>query len=245
MVQHSDLLLKAIVSIDLFGYSRLMELDEIGTHRILMRCRRQILEPTITQHNGHIVKSTGDGALVVFPSAPEAVYGMIEFQRRIAIWGESLQDDKRLVFRVGVHVAATIIEDGDLYGNGVNLAVRLQEAAEPGSIYLSRAVFDSLENTTALQFEYLGKQGLKNIRKRIHFYRWREGRPKPSRRLRRQLATAAAIGLVVVVYPFDGSHTARHANDSQSCKRQAGGMNSKDVHKMVPHTNLPNISGVP
>lgn len=216
MVQHSDLLLKAIVSIDLFGYSRLMELDEIGTHRILMRCRRQILEPTITQHNGHIVKSTGDGALVVFSSVPEAVYGMIEFQRRIAIWGESQQEDKCLVFRVGVHVAATIIEDGDLYGNGVNLAVRLQEAAEPGSIYLSRAVFDSLENTTALRFEYLGKQRLKNISKRIHFYRWREGRPRPSRRLRRQLATAAAIGLAVVVYPFDGSHTARHAMQTES-----------------------------
>jgi len=127
----------AIVSIDLVGYSRLMEEDERGTHGALMACRRDILEPIVAQHDGHIIKSTGDGALITFSTADDAVKGMIAFQDRVALREAKFPKSRRLVFRIGIHLAEAIYDDGDLYGHGVNLAVRLQEAAEPGSIYLS------------------------------------------------------------------------------------------------------------
>lgn len=213
MAQRSDCRLTAIVSIDLFGYSRLMELDEIGTHQAWMTCRREILGPTVTSHSGHIVKSTGDGALITFPSALEAVHGMIDFQRRMVTWGGPLRADQRLVFRAGIHVAATIVEDGDLYGNGVNLAVRLQEAADPGSIFLSRVVVDHVKGHSNLRFESLGKKALKNIKKPMPIYRWRGGRTRALQRRHTRLSAATALAFAVFVYPFTALQMGQHGLD--------------------------------
>ncbi len=151
------------VSIDLCDYCRLTELDEIGIHQALITSRDRILKPTLSRNNGHIVKLTGDGALIIFPNASEAVQSMIEFQRHIARWGEKMPGDRRLVFRVGIHLATVIVDGSDLYGKGVNLAVRLQEVAQPGSIFLSGEIVKCLSRSSDIRFQYLGRRALKKI----------------------------------------------------------------------------------
>ncbi|MGI9435328.1 MAG: adenylate/guanylate cyclase domain-containing protein [Geminicoccaceae bacterium] len=174
MAQHLICRQLAIVSIDLSGYSGLMEQDETGTHRALMACRSTVLEPVLAEYRGQIVKSTGDGALITFACGRIAVECMIDFQRRMAARTSSWPSRCPLVFRVGIHVAQAIMEDGDLYGNGVNLAVRLQEAAEPGTIYVSKMVADQLPTRRGLHFEAIGMRALKNLKTPIALYRWRD-----------------------------------------------------------------------
>jgi len=202
MLQQSELTPIAIVSIDLSGYCRLMELDESATHQAMMTCHREILQPTIDRHCGKIVKSTGDGALLAFSDAPGAVRGMIEFQQHMATWSKSQATDRRLEYRVGIHEATAIVEDGDIYGNGVNLAVRLQELASPGSVLVSQTVVDRLGEEASLIFKYSGRDRLKNIKEPVHTYHWKNGRLKASRQRPLQQLAAVTIGLAVISYPL-------------------------------------------
>lgn len=196
-----------IVSVDLFGYSRLMEEDENGTHRALMACRRAILEPIVSEKNGHIIKSTGDGALITFPTAAAALSGMIVFQERVKFSEASRPGSRRLVFRIGIHSAEAIRDDGDLYGHGVNLAVRLQEAAEPGSIYLSDAVVGELKNSSALGIVCRGRKAFKNLKESIWVYCWQgeeieeRGQKRPSRGFHGKMAVAVLAGVAMLTLP--------------------------------------------
>lgn len=199
----------AIVSVDLSGYSRLMEEDERGTHQTLMACRRDILEPAAARSHGQIIKSTGDGALIAFPTAKDAMEGMIAFQDRVALCQIKSPSKWRLIFRIGIHLTEAIRDDGDLYGHGVNLAVRLQEAAEPGSIYLSQMVAEQLEETTGVEIVCLGKRVFKNLKKPVSVYCWqnREAKKRAQHRSRRQsceaTAVAALIGFGLLVLPLE------------------------------------------
>jgi class 3 adenylate cyclase len=134
--------LAAILAADVVGYSRLMEQDEVGTLAALKQRRKDILDPLVAQHRGRIVKVMGDGVLVEFASAVDAVECAIELQRKMTAAGVAEQEHRKIVLRVGVNLGDVIIEGGDLYGDGVNLAARLQALAGPGEVWIAGSVHD-------------------------------------------------------------------------------------------------------
>ena len=194
--------LSAILAADVVGYSRLMGADEVGTLRALNGHRRELIDPTIAGHRGRIVKTTGDGMLVEFASAVDAVRCAVEVQRGMAERNEAVQADKRVEFRIGINVGDIIGLDDDIYGDGVNVAARLEAMSEPGGIYVSRAVRDPVRDKLAFSFEDLGEVTAKNIARPIHVFRVRHdaevGRRRfTSRRIVRRFVIAAVALLVV------------------------------------------------
>src|SRR6202162_5525372 len=165
--------LTAILAADVAGYSRLMGQDEAGTLARLRTHRRELIDPKIADHRGRIVKTTGDGILIEFPSVVEAVACAVAVQRGMAERNVSTPEDQRIVFRVGVNLGDIIVEDGDIHGDGVNVAARLEGIAEPGGICVSGTVRDHIGDRLDLAFDDLGEQALKNIARPLRFYRVR------------------------------------------------------------------------
>jgi adenylate cyclase len=155
--------LTAILAADVAGYSRLMGQDEAGTLARLRTHRRELIDPKIAEHRGRIVKTTGDGILIEFPSVVEAVACAVAVQRGMAERNVSVPEDQRIVFRVGVNLGDIIVEGDDIHGDGVNVAARLEGIAEPGEICISGIVHDQVRDKLDLTFEDLGEQALKNI----------------------------------------------------------------------------------
>src|SRR4030095_3425663 len=148
--------LAAILAADVVGYSRLMELDERGTLAALKERRHKILSPLVSHHHGRIVKLMGDGVLVEFASALDAVECAVELQRSMAKANAKLRESRRIVLRTGVNLGDVMVEGGDLYGDGVNIAARIEGLAEPGEIWIAASVRDQIENkTVGLNFEDL------------------------------------------------------------------------------------------
>ena len=146
MKQPVERRLAAILAADVTGYSRLMGADEEGTHeRFKLHCR-QLFDPKIKEHRGRIVKNTGDGMLVEFPSVVDAVRCAAEVQRAMVDRNADTAEDKRIAFRVGVNLGDVIAEAEDIYGDGVNIAARLEALAEPGGICISRVVRDQIRD---------------------------------------------------------------------------------------------------
>jgi adenylate cyclase len=135
--------LAAVLAADVFGYSRLMGADEEGTLAALKACRREIIDPKIAEHRGRIVKTTGDGALVEFASAVDAVRCAMEIQHGMAKSSADVSEDRRIEFRIGINVGDIIIDEGDIYGDGVNIAARIEAIAEPGGISISEEATSS------------------------------------------------------------------------------------------------------
>src|SRR6185369_12879156 len=129
--------LAAILAADVAGYSRLMGADEEGTLTALKACRRELIDPKIAEHSGRIVKTTGDGALVEFASAVDAVRCAMQIQRAMSERNAPIQEDRRIEFRIGINVGDIIIDEGDIYGDGVNIAARVETLANPGGVCLS------------------------------------------------------------------------------------------------------------
>lgn len=171
--------LAAILAADVVGFSRLMEHDEAGTLSALKARRREVLAPLVTQHHGRLVKVMGDGVLVEFASAVDAVECAIEVQRRFTETNRSLPDPRRIVLRIGINLGDVIVEGSDLYGDGVNVATRLEKLAEPGSICVSGSVYDQVKRKLPSGFDDLGAQAVKNIAEPIHVYRVRQERNEP------------------------------------------------------------------
>src|SRR5882672_4179315 len=163
--------LAAILAADVAGYSRLMGADEEGTLGRLKAHRRQLIDPKIAEHNGRIVKTTGDGLLVEFASVVDAVRCAAEVQRGMIDREPDLPDERRIRFRIGINLGDIIAEGGDIFGDGVNIAARLEALAEPGSIYVSETAYYHAVDKVDLDFEDLGPQTLKNIRRPIRVYR--------------------------------------------------------------------------
>jgi adenylate cyclase len=163
--------LAAILAADVVGYSRLMEADEAGTHARLKALRKELIEPRITKHHGRIVKLTGDGALVEFPSVVQAVFAAADIQRSMMAHNADLPADRRIDFRIGVNLGDVIIDGDDIYGDGVNVAARLEALAEPGGICVSRTVYDHVRNKVDLGFEPMGAHRVKNIAEPVTVYR--------------------------------------------------------------------------
>ena len=163
--------LAAILAADVVGYSRLVEQDEVGTLASLKQRRKSILEPLVAEHQGRIVKVMGDGVLVEFASAVNAVACASELQKRMAAANDGIADDRRIVLRIGINLGDVVVEGGDIYGDGVNVAARLEEMAEPGCIVMSRKVHEEVVRKLALTCDDLGEQSLKNIAAPIRVYR--------------------------------------------------------------------------
>ena len=167
--------LAAILAADMVGYSRLMEADDTSTLSKLKALHAEIIEPNIAEHHGRIVKTTGDGFLVEFASAAEAVQSAVEIQQSLSERNSSVASDDRIEFRIGINVGEIIIEGEDIYGTGVNVAARLEEIAEAGGVYISGTVYDQIENILNLRYEAKGEQQVKNISKPVRGYSVRIG----------------------------------------------------------------------
>src|SRR5262245_35841246 len=166
-----DRRLAAILAADVVGYSRLMEADEAGTLAMLKSRRKQVLEPLVVKHQGRIFKVTGDGVLVEFGSAVNAVQCAVDLQHDMDAANRDQIDDRRIVLRIGVNLGDVMVEGSDLYGDGVNIAARLEALAEPGGILVSGTAYDYVRNKVKVCFDDLGPQALKNIAEPVRAYR--------------------------------------------------------------------------
>lgn len=166
-----DRRLAAILATDVVGYSRLMEKDEVGTLAALKSRRRDQLEPLVARHKGRIFKLTGDGVLVEFASAVNAVQCAIDFQAAMAAANADIPDETRIVVRIGIHLGDVMVEGSDLYGDGVNIAARLEALADPGGICVSEDAYRQVRNKLDCAFDDLGRQNLKNIAEPVQVYR--------------------------------------------------------------------------
>jgi adenylate cyclase len=163
--------LTTILAADVAGYSRLIGEDEEGTLARLGNLRRELIDPQIEAHQGRIVKTTGDGLLAEFASVVGAVRCAVALQRAMAVREAPLPEDRRIVFRVGINLGDIVVEDGDIFGDGVNIAARLEGIAEPGGICLSASAHEQVRGKIDVEFADLGDQSLKNIARPIRAYR--------------------------------------------------------------------------
>ncbi len=196
--------LAAILAADVKGYSHLTELNEEAS-TVTLRMYRAVLEESISTHRGHVFSSAGDGVVAEFPSPVEAIRCGVEIQNEIAERNAAVPEDGRMQFRIGVNLGDVIAEDNNVYGTGVNVAVRLEQLAEPGGICISQTVYDQIRKIVEIPFEDIGEHRLKNIAEPVHVYRIL---PSPSpwlKRLfshtnihRRRLGVAAGVLLLLL-----------------------------------------------
>jgi TolB-like protein/Tfp pilus assembly protein PilF len=200
--------LSAILAADVAGYSRLMHHDEEATHAKLRALLTAAVEPAIAEHGGRIVKNTGDGLLAEFPSAVEAVRAAVQFQTRIHEFTIGDAEDRRIAFRVGVNIGDVIVEPNDVFGDGVNIAARLESIAEPGGICISSSVYDYIRGKVAVDFADLGERALKNIARPVRAYAVvREGSNPQAERARLVQRSAPRLSIVVLPFANLGSDT--------------------------------------
>jgi adenylate cyclase len=193
--------LAAILAADVVGYSRLMGADEAGTLERLKSLRRGLVQPKITERSGRIVKLTGDGLLAEFPSVVEAVECAVDIQQSMAQYDAGRPDDQHIQLRIGVNLGDIIFEGSDIYGEGVNVAARLEGLAEPGGICISGKVYEEVRSKLPTAFEDLGEQEVKNIVEPVRVYCWTETAANP------MPGTEGALPLPdkpsIAVLPFD------------------------------------------
>jgi adenylate cyclase len=206
--------LAAILAADVAGYSRLMSVDEEGTHARLRAHLRQLVDPKIKEHRGRIVKNTGDGMLAEFSSVVDAVRCAAEIQRGMIDLNAEVPEDKRISFRIGVNLGDIIVEPEDIFGDGVNIAARLEALAAPGGICISRVVRDQIRDKLSYPFEDMGEQSIKNIARPVRAYAMNAGsvaslpfvaapvRPSESTPEALELVGPVTSRLSIVVLPF-------------------------------------------
>src|SRR5713226_2030636 len=165
--------LAAVLATDVAGYSRLMGADEEGTLARLKTFRKALIDPKITEHRGRIVKTTGDGMLAEFASAVDAARCALEVQRDMAGQNAEVPQDGRIEFRIGIHIGDIIIDDNDIFGDGVNIAARLEGIAEPGGVCISDDAHRQVRGKVDIPFEDMGSQTLKNIAEPMRVWRMR------------------------------------------------------------------------
>src|SRR5262249_41540180 len=152
-----------ILAADVVGYSRLMERDEAGTLAVLKSRRAEILQPLVSRHQGRVVKLMGDGVLVEFASAVNAVSCAVELQAAMEAANSGAQEDRKIVLRIGISLGDVMVEGSDLYGDGVTIAARLETLSEPGGLCISASVLEQISGKVPCSFASLGPQTLKNI----------------------------------------------------------------------------------
>jgi toxin-antitoxin system PIN domain toxin len=167
--------LAAILAADVVGYGRLMEVDEVATLAALKERRREVLDPLVAKHHGRVFKVTGDGVLVEFASAVNAVQCAVELQEKFGLANAGVADDRRIVLRIGINLGDVMAEGSDLYGDGVNIAARLEGLAEAGGICVSGDVYRQVRSKLPLDFQDLGERQLKSIASQVRVYAVRSG----------------------------------------------------------------------
>ena len=202
--------LAAILVADVVGYSRLIEADEEGTRARLQSLHAELIEPGISAAGGRIVKTTGDGILVEFASAIDAVRHALTFQEAIQRLDTDVAATNRIEFRVGINVGDVIIEGEDIHGDGVNVAARLEGLCEPGEVYVSGTVYDQAAGKLEASFDDLGEKSVKNIAKLVRVYRARGEAPEAMEPVRLQSAPPLPDKPSIAVLPFDNL-----SNDSE------------------------------
>ncbi len=198
-----DRKLVTILAADVVGYSTLMEQDEQGTFERLKAGRKELFEPEIARHHGRIFKLMGDGLLAEFGSVVDAVECAVSLQRGLAERNVNVPEDQRIQVRIGINLGEVIVEGDDCYGDGVNIAARLEQLADPGGICVSAKVAREVEKKLSFGFEPMGEQKVKNIAEPIQAFRVKfDGIPLPPRRAGKQgqyWAAAAVSGLLVLL----------------------------------------------
>ncbi|HEU5095781.1 MAG TPA: adenylate/guanylate cyclase domain-containing protein, partial [Reyranella sp.] len=196
--------LAAVLAADMVGYSRLMEADERGTLARLRTHRIELIDPAIAKNQGHIIKTTGDGMLVEFQSVADAVRCAVEIQERMRRRNSDVASERRIDFRIGINLGDIIFDDGDIYGDGVNVAARLEQLAEVGGICVTAAVHDQVDGRLDVAFDDLGEKLLKNISRPVRVYRIVTGAPegKPAAGDGQAVSKAAVVKPTVAVLPF-------------------------------------------
>ena len=194
--------LAAIVSADVAGYSRLMGSDESGTLAALKAIRQEVVDPTIAAHGGRIVKTTGDGLLLEFPSVVNAVRCALEVQTALADRTAGIAEDRRIAFRIGINLGDIIVEGDDIFGDGVNVAARLQEIALPGGICISSRVHEDVRDRLDTPFDDGGTQTLKNIARPVQVWRWHPTTAAPPQPAPERTALPLPDKPSIAVLPF-------------------------------------------
>jgi adenylate cyclase len=194
--------LAAVLAADMVGYSRLMEADERGTLARLRTHRIELIDPAIAKNQGRIIKTTGDGMLVEFQSVADAVRCAVEIQERMRRRNSDVADDRRIEFRIGINLGDIIFEDGDIFGDGVNIAARVEQLAEVGGICVTAAVHDQVDGRVDAAFEDLGEKLLKNIRRPVRIYRVAGQCPEPKPAPAKGQPAAGVVKPTVAVLPF-------------------------------------------
>ena len=162
--------LAAVMAVDVADYSRLMGTDEEGTLAAIKAIRRELGDPKIKEHRGRIVKTTGDGLLIEFASVVDAVRCAVEVQREMAERNAGVSPERRIEFRIGINLGDIIIDEGDIFGDGVNIAARLEALADPGGICVSRVVRNQVRDKLDFAFGDMGEQQVKNIARPVHVH---------------------------------------------------------------------------
>jgi TolB-like protein/class 3 adenylate cyclase/Tfp pilus assembly protein PilF len=252
MAPRTERKLAAILAADVVGYSRLVGNDEAGTIARLKALRQKFIEPLIAEYHGRVVKLMGDGALVEFASAVDAVECAVAIQKGVAEREAAVADDRRLTFRIGINVGDIIVEDGDILGDGVNVAARLEGLAEPGGICIARNVWNQVKAKLGLPFEPMGEHKVKNIAEPVTVYRvnFDAGGRASGRRLvraRRWQAVAAALVLLLALgaggawygmRPLPGLMTAGAAVVPAAAEKPALPLPDKPSIAILPFENL-------
>ena len=163
--------LASILAADISGYSRLMQLDEEGTFARVTRQRRELIEPNLAEHNGKLITYTGDGFLAMFDSPVEAVRCAIVIQQSMVGRNASLPRDQWILYRIGIHLGDVVVGPSDVYGDGVNIAVRLEGIASPGDVFVSGGVYEQIKNKLVCAYQSLGDRQVKNITDPVSVYR--------------------------------------------------------------------------
>jgi adenylate cyclase len=180
-----------------------MGIDEVGTLTRLRTHRSELIDPAIAKNHGNIIKTTGDGMLVEFPSVADAVRCAVEVQERMARRNADVAEDRRIQFRIGINLGDIIFQDNDIFGDGVNIAARLEQLAEIGGICVTTAVYDQVADRLDVTFEDLGEKTLKNISRPIRVFRVAlDALPQASSANDQQPASRAVVKPTVAVLPF-------------------------------------------
>lgn len=238
--------LAAILAADVVGYSRLTEVDEEGTLRRLKALRSDLLEPKISEHHGRLIKFMGDGLLAEFASVVDAVRCAVDIQRSMTIESQQDPEGEKIALRIGLNLGDIVFEDDDVYGDGVNVAARLEGLAEPGGILLSGTAFDHVKTKLDVEFERLGKHRVKNIREPVRVYRVSiDGTAKQnlfSGRLwlrgNRPLVALAAVILLAGVAVFYFWQPLRSAMQGPGAEQALRALPDKPSIAVLPFTNI-------
>src|SRR5271170_2340263 len=251
--EHVERKLAAIVAADVAGYSRLMAADEEGTLARLKAHRKALIDPKIAEHSGRIIKTTGDGMLVEFASVVDAVRCVVEIQRGMLERNADIPENKRIDFRVGINIGDVIVDGDDIYGDGVNVAARLESLAEPGGILVSGVVRDQVRDKLSFSFDDLGERNVKNIPRPVRAYRVNlsdDERPPPAAQGSGKLGLAGrpiawiAAAVLLAIVGAGGSWYLLNANRTAPAASNAAAP-SQAAHLSIVVLPFTNLSGDP